>query len=271
MALPTDFEFEAEEELEFEDEFEDFLGAGESGEEELVAEWEADGEWEWEDGEEFWGGLRKLGRGVLSAAGKVPWGSIAKKLAPVVGTAVGGPLGGVLGRAASSLLEGEYEYEEEYEGEEEYEAEFANLPVNPSAELMAAVASQARTDAEAEAMTGAATLLSISPADRQELRSVLPYMLRGTALLTRVLRSRRDTRPAVLVVPEITRRTSAQLTRRSAAGQPVTRKAAARVMATQTRRVLGNPRTRVRAMHTNARATQAARRLMSAPVRTRMH
>lgn len=272
MQLATEFEFEGEEEFEFEDEFEDFAGAGEFGEEELAAgEWEADGEWEWEDGEEFFGGLRKLGRGLLSVAKQVPWRAIAKTVAPMVGTAVGGPLGGALGKAASSLLEGEYgEFEEEFEEEDEYEEEFASIPVNPSAEFMAAVASQARTDAEAEAMTGAATLLSISAADRRELRRVLPYMVRGTAVLTRVLRSRRDTRPAVRVVPEIVRRTSTTLSRRSAAGQPVTRKAAARVMATQTRRVLGNPRTCTRAIQSNARATQAARRSTPAPARSRV-
>ena len=279
MALATEFEFEGEEELEFEDEFEDFLGAGEFGEEELAAEWEADGEleWEadgeleWEDGEEFFGGLRRIGRGLASVAKRVPWRALAKTVAPMVATAVGGPLGGVLGKAASSLLEGEYgEWEEEFEEEEEYEEEFATMPVNPAAELMAAVASQARTDAEAEAMTGAATLLSITPADRRELRRVLPYMVRGAAVLTRVLRSRPDTRPAVRVVPEIVRRTSTTLARRCAAGQPVTRKAAARVMATQTRRVLGNPRTSVRAIQTNARASQAARRRSSVPAGRRM-
>lgn len=270
MQLATEFEFEGEEELEYEDEYEDFLGAGEFGEEEL--ELESEGEWEWEDGEEFFGGLRRIGRGLLSVAKQVPWRAIAKTVAPMVGTAVGGPLGGALGKAASSLLEGEYEdeFEDEFEDEDEYEQEFAALPVNPSAEFMAAVASQARTDAEAEAMAGAATLLSISPADRRELRQVLPYMVRGTAVLTRVLRSRRDTRPAVRVVPEIVRRTSTTLARRSAAGQPVTRKAAARVMATQTRRVIGNPRTCTRAIATNARATQAARRGSSAPARSRV-
>ena len=275
MALATEFEFEGEEELEFEDEFEDFLGAGELGEfgafgeEEMAGEWEDEGEWEFEDGEEFFGSLRKIGRGLASVAKNVPWRALAKTVAPMVATAVGGPLGGVLGRAASTLLEGEYgeweeEFEEEFEEEEEYE-EFATVPVNPAAELMAAVASQARTDAEAEAMTGAATLLSISAADRRELRRVLPYMVRGAAALTRVLRSRPDTRPAVRVVPEIVRRTSTTLTRRSAAGRPVTRKSAARVMATQTRRVLGNRRTCARAIQTNARASQAARRSSLVP------
>lgn len=277
MQLATEFELEGEEELEYEDELEGFLGAGEFGEGDLEAEWAAEGELEFEleDGEEFFGGLRRIGRGLLSVAKQVPWRAIAKTVAPMVGTAVGGPLGGALGKAASSLLEGEYgeygEFEDELEEEGEYEEEFfASLPVNPSAELMAAVASQARTDAEAEAMTGAATLLSISAADRRELRRVLPYMVRGTAVLTRVLRSRRDTRPAVRVVPEIVRRSSTTLARRGAAGQPVTRKAAARVMATQTRRVLGNPRTCVRAIQTNARAAQTARRTSPAPARARM-
>jgi hypothetical protein len=279
MQLASEFELEGEEELEYEDELEGVLGAGEFGEEELEGEWAGEGELELEleleDGEEFFGGLRRIGRGLLSVAKQVPWRAIAKTVAPMVGTAVGGPLGGMLGKAASSLLEGEYgeygEFEDEFEEESEYEEElFASLPVNPSAEFMAAVASEARTDAEAEAMTGAATLLSISPADRRELRRVLPYMVRGTALLTRVLRSRRDTRPAVRVVPEIVRRTSTTLARRSAAGQPVTRKAAARVMASQTRRVLGNPRTCVRAIKTNARAAQTARRVSAGPARPRV-
>ena len=100
-------------------------------------------------------------------------------------------------KAASSLLESEYgewedEFEDEFEEEERVRGGVSRaVPVNPSAEFMAAVASEARTDAEAEAMTGAATLLSISAADRRELRRVLPYMVRGTAVLTRVLRSRR--------------------------------------------------------------------------------
>jgi hypothetical protein len=261
LSNELEMEFEGEDELEFEDEYEDFLGANEFEDELGLGEWEDEGELEWEDGEEFLN-FRKLGRGLLSVAKQVPWRAIAKTVAPMVGTAVGGPLGGALGKAASSLLESEYEFEDEYEleNEDEYEQEFANLPVNPAAEYMAAIASQARTDAEAEAMAGAATLLSISAADRRELRRVLPHMVRGTAVLTRVLRSRRDTRPAVRVVPEIVRRTSTTLARRSAAGQPVTRKAAARVMASQTRKVIGNPRTCGRAMQTNARAAQSARR-----------
>jgi hypothetical protein len=257
----TEFELVGEEELELEDEFEDFLGAGEFGEDEFEAEWEAEGEWAHEDGEEFFKSLRNIGGRLAKAAGALPWRSILKGVAPMVATAVGGPLGGMLGKAATSLLESEYEFEDEYEDELEYEDEFEGetaLPVNPHAELMAAVASQARTDAEAEAMAGAATLLSISPADRAELKAVLPYLVRGTAVLTNLLRRHRHARVGVRAVPAIVGRTTRTLARRAQAGRPVTRKAAARVMATQTRKVLGNPRTCVRTIQNNQRAASRA-------------
>jgi len=133
---------------------------------------------------------------------------------------------------------------------------------------MAAVASQARTEAEAEAMAGAAVATSISPADRAALRGVLPHIIRGTAILTRILRQRRITRPAVRTVPTIARRTASVLARRAAAGQPVTRRTAARVMANQTRRVLGNPRTCGAAIQRNVRAARVAQRTTAATAAT---
>src|SRR5206468_517482 len=86
------------------------------------------------------------------------------------------------------------------------ETEAAPTQTQALAELMAAVASQARTEAEAEAMAGAATVSAISPADRAALRVVLPHLVRGTAILTRILRQRRITRPAVRAVPTSQRR-----------------------------------------------------------------
>jgi hypothetical protein len=198
----------------------------------------------------------------------VPWRSIAKTVAPLVGTAVGGPLGGMLGKAAGSLLEGEYEDEFEGEFEDEFEDE-APPALNPAAELMAAVASQARTDAEAEAMVGAASLLSISAADRAELRAVLPYLVRGSAVLTKILRGHPRAKVAVRTVPAIMQRTTRTLAQRTASGRPVSRKMAARVMATQTRKVLGNPRTCVRTIQTNQRAASRAARPGAARARMR--
>ena len=281
MQLASEFELEGDEELEHEEERRACLGAGEFGEEELETEWPAKLSWSWS-----WNWRTAKSFSVACARSAVDcsvWPNRcrgAQSLRPshrwsARRSADPSAACWVRQRRHCSSEYGEYgeygEYEDEFEEESEHEEEFfASLPVNPSAEFMAAVASEARTDAEAEAMTGAATLLAISPADRRELRRVLPYMVRGTAVLTRVLRSRRDTRPAVRVVPEIVRRTSTTLARRSAAGQPVTRKAAARVMATQTRRVLGNPRTCVRAIKTNARAAQTARRTSAGPTRTRV-
>src|SRR5262245_66415899 len=128
------------------------------------------------------------------------------------------------------------------------------------AELMASVAARTQSEAEAEAMIGAATSASLSRADRASLRRMLPHLVRGTAVLTRILRRRRITRPAVRAVPTVVRRAATTLARRAAAGQPVTPRAAARAMATQTRRVLGRPRTRAQAITRNARATAAAAR-----------
>jgi hypothetical protein len=126
--------------------------------------------------------------------------------------------------------------------------------------MMAAVAAQARTEAEAEAMIGAATVAALSAQDRATLRRLLPHMVRATCVLTRLLRRQRATRPAVRAVPLIVRRTARVLGARAAAGRPVDRRAAARVMAGQTRRVLGSPQRTTRALQRNVRAATAARR-----------
>jgi len=179
---------------------------------------------------------------------------------------VGGPLGGIIARAAASQLEGEGEYEIEGEYEGEIEGEWEDEAAAPMtqaqalAEYMAAVASTAQTEAEAEAMVGAATVISLSSRDRAALRNVLPHLVRGTAVLTRILRRRRSTRSAVRVVPTIVSRTARTLARRASSGQPVTRRAAARVMARQTRNVLGRPGSTVNAIQRNARATRAVAR-----------
>jgi hypothetical protein len=171
---------------------------------------------------------------------------------------------GTIARGIGGLLGGQGEFEEEYEGEEEA------VPASQTeamGELMAAVASQARTEAEAEAMIGAAAVTVISARDRAALRRVLPHMVRGAAILTRILRRRRVTRPIVRTVPTIVRRTSRTLVRQAAAGQPVTRRAAARVMATQTRRVLSSPPTCTRAIVRNQRGVRAAARPRPAAAR----
>jgi hypothetical protein len=228
----------------------------------LLGEEEFEGE---EETEEFFG---KIGRFLKRAAPILK--KVAKVAAPIVGTAIGGPFGGMLGKAASSALgEEEGELEEEFETEAETESEsevvheIAAQPLTHNmavAEMMAEAASQAHGEGEAEAMVGASTVTVISPADRRALRRILPHLVRGTAILTRILRRRRVTRPLVRAVPTVVRRTIRDLRRRAAKGVPITRRTAARIAAKQVRRVLGSPKACTAAIVRNLRVSKAYKR-----------
>jgi hypothetical protein len=249
-------------EHEFEEELE---GVGHEFEEEGAHESHEMHEFEDESSELFFG---RIGRALRR---------VARVAAPMVLRAVGGPLGGVLSNVAGQVLredEMEFELESEYEsghefeyesheaGGHEYEAALsAQLSeAEATAEMMAAVAAQASSEAEAEAMIGAATIYTLSPRERRQLRRVLAHMVRGSAILTRVLRRSRATRPGVRAVPMIVHSTARTLTRGAVSGRPITRRTAGRVMAMHTRRVLGNPHVCRRVIRRNAYATRRAGR-----------
>jgi hypothetical protein len=242
-------------------------------------EWEAHGEagelhelgeshelGELESGEQFFGRItRGIGRFVNRAAPLLK--QIAKVAAPMVGTAIGGPFGAILGKAASSALgeshgefeshegslhelEAEFEMHEfeAHEGTHEAAHEVAHEIAQHEAtlheayaEMLAEAAAHEQGEGQAEAMVGAAVVSVISPADRRALRAILPHLVRGAAILTRILRRRRITRPYVRAVPTIMRRTVRSLKQQAAAGRPITRRAAARAAATQVQSVLSNP------------------------------
>jgi hypothetical protein len=128
------------------------------------------------------------------------------------------------------------------------------------AEMLADSASREQHEGEAEAMAGAAAVTVISPADRRALRRILPHLIRGTAILTRILRRRRITRPVVRVVPTIVRRTIKVLKKQAAKGLPITRKRAARAAARQVRKVLSSPRACAAAMKRNIKVSRAYKR-----------
>ena len=127
------------------------------------------------------------------------------------------------------------------------------------AEIMAEAAAQEQNEAQAEAMIGAAVVTVLSPRDRRALRRLIPHLVRGGAVLTRLLRRRRATRPAVRAVPTIMRRTVARLKRQVAAGKPVTRGAAGRAAAVEVRRVLGSPSACAAAIRQNAQSVRRSR------------
>jgi hypothetical protein len=190
--------------------------------------------------------------------------STARVAAPMVGTAIGGPPGAMAVQMLARLLgqseaefESEFEFEDEADSFREAELEIWNHELTARealAEAMAEAVQHHQNEAEAETMMGAAALTVISPADRRELRGVLPHLLHGTAILTRILRARRGTRPAVRVVPTITRRTVRALRKKVAAGVPITRRLAAETEAREIRKVLSSPVACAAAMANNVRA-----------------
>jgi hypothetical protein len=151
---------------------------------------------------------------------------------------------------------------EHHEGSHEVAHEIAHHEVTHHealAEIMAEAAAHEQHEAQAEAMIGAAVVTVLSPRDRRALRALLPHLVRGAAVLTRILRRSRATRPAVRAVPTIMRRTVANLKRQAAAGRPVTRRAAARAATTEVRRVLANPTACAAAIRQNVRAARRMR------------
>lgn len=272
-------ELEDESAFELEDEFEDessFEGEGWLGTVGKVAssllsesedEFEGEGFFEFEDeGEQFFG---KIGRFLKKAAPLLK--SVAKIAAPLVGTAIGGPLGTTLGGlAAKALGEGEFEDEFEGEGEREMVHEIASHELSHHealAELMAEAASNEVHEGEAEAMAGAAALTVISPRDRRALRRILPHMIRGTAILTRILRRRRATRPVVRAVPTVMRLAVRDLKRQAARGLPITRRRAAITTAKHVRRVLSSPKACATAIQRNVKVSRGYKRPTAQPRR----
>jgi hypothetical protein len=155
----------------------------------------------------------------------------------------------------------EFEFEH-HESAHEVAHEIAHHEVSHHealAEAMAEAASHEHHEAQAEAMMGAAVMTVLSPRDRRALRRLLPHLVRGAAVLTRILRRRRATRPAVRAVPTIVRRTIVTLKRQAASGQPITRRAAGRAAAIQVRRVLGNPAACAAAIRQNVRLSRRLR------------
>ena len=247
-----------------------------------------EGEWEQQElthefeGDQFFGRIKRF------VQKRAPFfKNLVRLAAPLVGTAIGGPFGAILGRAASSAL-GEEEFEqqglahelaheyehpelaqefeqqefEQQESSQEAAYEIAHHEVTHHealAEIMAEAAAQEQNEAQAEAMIGAAVVTVLSPRDRRALRRLIPHLVRGGAVLTRLLRRRRATRPAVRAVPTIMRRTVARLKRQVAAGKPVTRGAAGRAAAVEVRRVLGSPSACAAAIRQNAQSVRRSR------------
>ena len=254
--LESEFEDEYEEESEYEDEA--FLGALGGIASSLLGEGEYEDESE-DEAEEF---FRKAGR--FFKKHRKLFTSIAKKVGPLVATAVGGPAAGMLARAVTSQLEGELEAELEAEFEE-----MATAPVSSRqalSEYLAARAASTESESEAEAFAGSAVTLTISEQERRQLESMLPHLLRGAAILTRVLHRNPTTRQGVRLVPGIVDATARTLVRRSA-GRRIRRADVGAVLGSTARRVLSDGRWQSAVTRRHARGLSQLRRRRSAGYR----
>lgn len=267
----SEFEGEFENEYEFEGEgeyeSEEFLGGILKGVGSMLGLGEGEGEYEYEgeyEGEEFLGGLGKRLRGLASKLKP-----IAQRVAPIaaraVGTAISGnpKIGQTLGNLATQIVrEGEFEsgVANEFEGEFEYEA----MPQPEAlAEALATMASQVQSEAEAEAYTGA-MIARIIPIKSASMRQTYPRLVKGTAALTRTLRSSPTTRPLVKTLPTIAMKTRKTLEQHAAQGKPITPNTAAKVMAAHTAKVIGNPTECAKAMMRSSRSAQKVAKPMPA-------
>jgi hypothetical protein len=135
---------------------------------------------------------------------------------------------------------------------------------------MAAVAAETPSSAEAEAMIGAATVMVLSRRERRALQRLIPQLVRASTILTRLLRRQRHTRTVVRVIPTIVKATAAPLTRRVAAGRPLTRSVAARVLTGNTRTVLTRPTVTRAVLRRNAAVVRRAAPAVGARSRRRV-
>jgi hypothetical protein len=204
----------------------------------LELELEGEAEYEGEFEAEYEGEAEEFFRRLASLASQAAQSPMLRRLGQAAARSA---LGGAAGLGE---LEGEWEGELEFEGEEEAEANPIRR-VYPDAlmEHMGHAASEAESEAEAEAFIGALVPLAarLIPRVAPAVMRAAPQLIRGVARVTRTLRRNPATRPLVRAVPTIVRRTTANLARRVARGQPVTPQVAVRALAGQTARVLSSP------------------------------
>jgi hypothetical protein len=224
-------------------------------------EWEGSHEWEADQGAQEWEGsheweadpfigkaLKRLKRGLGSLAGRLAPFAIRALSGMIPG--VGAIAGPVLGQIAQRVLrEGESaanEVEAEAFGGSHGEAEIGHTEVAHEAalaELLAAEAAEATSEAEAMSAISATLPLTITiMRGGSIIRPVVPVLTQATARLAGAL-CRRDPqgRQLLRVMPTIQRRAVGTIIAAARGGQPVTAPLAVRSMAQATRSVLGSP------------------------------
>jgi len=173
---------------------------------------------------------------------------------------------GAIGNVVGSLL-GEEEMEDEFE--EEGEGELSPIrKVYPDAmmEHLGELAAEAETEDEAAEHflpligMAASKLLpvvarAIGPIEKRALPKIAhavsratPRLTKGIGAMARQLHLNPQTRHLLKTMPAIARRTVGTIAHQAARGRPITPRTATRILTTQARRILGNPRYRTQAL-----------------------
>lgn len=171
---------------------------------------------------------------------------------------------GAIGNVVGSLL-GEEEMEEEGEFEEEL-SPIRKIYPDAMMEHLGELAAQAESEDEAAehflpligmaaskllpvvARAGGALAKRALPKIAHAVTKATPRLTKGIGTIARQLHHNPQTRHLLKTVPAIARRTVGTIAHHAARGRPVTPHAATRILATQTRRVLGSPRHRAHAL-----------------------
>ena len=184
-----------------------------------------------------------------------------------------GFLGDILGEGedflGDILGESEDEYEDEFEYEDEYEDETSPIQkIYPDAlmEHLGTLAAESESEDQAAEQflplvgMAASKLLpvvakAVAPMAKRALPKIAKVLTKATPKLTRgigkvakVLHRNPQTRHLVVTVPSIARRTVGSLAHKAARGAHITPRTAVRTLAKQTRRVLGTPLHRAKAL-----------------------
>jgi hypothetical protein len=164
---------------------------------------------------------------------------------------------------------GEAELELESEGEGEWETSpahyreaFSNGEAAPSATLMEHLGhAAAEAESNGEAFAFLAPLLPLAlkalplatkalgmgtkllPKVASTVARSAPKIIRGLNGAAKTLRANPVTRPLIRSLPQVVRRTTADLAKQIASGAPVTPQTAVRTLAKQTAQVIGDPKT----------------------------
>ncbi len=109
-------------------------------------------------------------------------------------------------------------------------------------------------------MRAATTTIILSRADRRALLSLVPQLTRAAGILNRILRRKR-LQSVSRAIPRIMDETVRTLVKGAKMGKAITPKAAARVMAVKTKKILSNPTLCTRAIVKNVQRAKQYRRV----------